>query len=311
MSYNRIAVYGHRGWASSAIVNALISSGAPVKVLYRPGSDASGLPESVPRVEVDLDNQEQLVTALQDVDIVISLAGREGVPKQHAFVKAIPKTNVKLFVPSDLGFRPDEKGLRIPVPKTKDEVEKAAKAAGIPTTVVLVGCFAESGLATGLLGVDYAGNRIIFTGDSANQQLNICTRKYVAAAYASIFASTPPAQLAGRAIGLSELRATGYEIAAALKKKHGAEPQILRHSLEKADNEADKCIATGSLFSLHWDCRKAWGNGNFIKGVGEDFWEVKGYRKLTLDELLVDGKLEPYRDLPHALVAQLFATTFT
>lgn len=68
-------------------------------------------------------------------------------PSQHAFVKAIPHTNVKLFVPSDLAFRCDEQGLRVPVNRAKDEVEKAAKLAGIPTTVVLVGNFVEPTLA--------------------------------------------------------------------------------------------------------------------------------------------------------------------
>lgn len=77
-----------------------------------------------------------------------SLVGHEGVRRQHGFVKAIPKTNVKLFSPSDLAARYDEQGLRIGVNKEKDEVEKAAKAAGIPTTVVLVGNFAEFALNT-------------------------------------------------------------------------------------------------------------------------------------------------------------------
>lgn len=79
-----------------------------------------------------------------------SLVGHEGVQRQHGFVKAIPSTNVKLFVPSDLGIRAlDEQGLRVPVNKTKDGVEKAAKDAGIPTTVVVLGCFAESAFSIG------------------------------------------------------------------------------------------------------------------------------------------------------------------
>ncbi|KAI0376617.1 NmrA-like family protein [Hypomontagnella monticulosa] len=310
MSYNRLAVYGHRGWVSSAVVNALASSGAPVKVLSRPGSDISGLPPNVTTVEVDVNNQQQLVSALQDVDIVISLVGHEGVERQHAFVKAIPSTNVKLFVPSDLGLRmPDEQGLRVPVNKAKDEVETAAKKAGIPTTVILPGCFAESAFSSGIMGVDCPGNRIIFTGDSANQQMNICSRNYVAAAYASIFANTPPEQLQGRAIGLSELKATGNEIVAALNKKHGSEPQILRHSLEKVEDEIDTCIRNGVPLALAWYCRKAWGNGTLVKGVGEDIWEVEEYKKATLEDLLIAGKLEPYRNIPPQAV-QAFNSTF-
>jgi uncharacterized protein YbjT (DUF2867 family) len=76
-----------------------------------------------------------------------TLVGHGGVESQHAFVKAIPRTNVKLFVPSDLAFRCDEQGLRVPVNKAKAEVEKAARLAGIPTTVVLVGNFVGSTLA--------------------------------------------------------------------------------------------------------------------------------------------------------------------
>lgn len=74
--------------------------------------------------------------------------GQEGVERQHAFVKAIPHTNVQLFSPSDLAARYDEQGLKIPVNKAKDRVERAAKEAGIPTTVVLTGNFAEFALNT-------------------------------------------------------------------------------------------------------------------------------------------------------------------
>ncbi|KAI0904276.1 hypothetical protein F4823DRAFT_615445 [Ustulina deusta] len=77
-----------------------------------------------------------------------------------------------------------------------------------------------------ILGVDAPGNRIIATGDSANQQLTFCTRNYDAAAYASIFAERPPLQLQGHAIGVSEFKATGNEIAAVLGEKHGTEPQM-------------------------------------------------------------------------------------
>lgn len=71
MSYNRIAIYGHRGWASSAIVHALASSGAPIRVLYRPGSDISTLPEFVHAVEVDVSDEAAVVAALGDIDIVM------------------------------------------------------------------------------------------------------------------------------------------------------------------------------------------------------------------------------------------------
>lgn len=71
MPFNRIAVYGHRGWASSAIVKALANSGAPIRVLHRPGSDTSALPANVEIVEVDLSDQTSLVSKLDGIDIVM------------------------------------------------------------------------------------------------------------------------------------------------------------------------------------------------------------------------------------------------
>lgn len=71
MPFNRIAVYGHRGWASSEIVKALASSGAPLRVLHRPGSDTSALPANVEIVEVELTDQASLIDNLKDIDIVM------------------------------------------------------------------------------------------------------------------------------------------------------------------------------------------------------------------------------------------------
>ncbi|KAI0421709.1 NAD(P)-binding protein [Xylaria grammica] len=309
MSFNRIAIYGHRGWVGSPVLHSLVAAGAPIKVLHRAGSDISSLPKGVTTAEVDLDDAQTLVPALQDIDIVLSFAARDVVPKQHNFIKAIPSTNVKLFVPSDLGFRVDKQGLSVPVNKAKQDVEEAAKAAGIPTSVVLVGAFTESALAFPILGIDVSGNRIIATGDSANQQLTFCTRNYVAAAYASIFAKTAPSQLQGRAIGLSEFKATGDEIAAVLREKHGAEPQKFVHSLEKVDSEIEQCVKNGTPTALSWYCRKAWGTGDVVKGLGKDIWEVEGYQKATLRGLLLEGKLESYKEIPPQ-IKQLFDAAF-
>lgn len=71
MAFNRIAVYGHRGWGSSRIVEALIASGAPITVLYRPGSDVSSIPADVVKVEVDVNDEKAVVDALKDIDIVM------------------------------------------------------------------------------------------------------------------------------------------------------------------------------------------------------------------------------------------------
>ncbi|KAH8886599.1 NAD(P)-binding protein [Thozetella sp. PMI_491] len=308
MTFNRIAVYGHRGWASSGIVRALASSGAPIRVLYRLGSDTSSLPPNVETTCIDIEDQPSIISALGDIDIMISLVGHEGVQRQHAFIKAIPQTKVKLFVPSDLGYRYDEEDLQLPTNNAKAMVEQAAKSAGIPTAVILPGNFAESTFSIPLMGIDVPGNRIIFTGNSAREKLNICTRKYIGEAYASIFACTPPAQLGNRAIGLSEMQVTGEEVAAALEKKHGKQPATFTHSSEKIEKEIETSLQQGSPGAAIWFYRRAWGTGKQVQQIGTDLWEVEGYQKQTLEDLLVDGQLEKYRDVPPHMMEGLHAT---
>ncbi|EHK48409.1 uncharacterized protein TrAtP1_009852 [Trichoderma atroviride] len=308
-SFNRIAVYGHRGWASSAIVDALIASGAPLKVLYRHDSDVSRLPDDLPKVAVDLDDEEALIGALEDVDILISLVGHEGVIKQYNFIRAIPKTNVKLFVPSDLGYRVDEEMATIPVLKAKAEVEKASKDAGIPTTVVLPGNLAESTFDSLLLGIDVGGNRIVYTGDSEHQKMNICTRKYIAAAYAAIFTKTPISQLQNRSIGLSEFIVTGSDVAAALERKHGTPPQIFRASVERVTKEIEARLQKDDVSAISLAYRLPWATGKHLELVGTDVWDVAGYQKTTLDKVVVEGDLEPFKAFPPQFAA-LMETTF-
>lgn len=52
-------------------MDALIASGAPLKVLYRPDSDVSRLPDDLPKVAVNLDDEKALIGALEDIDILM------------------------------------------------------------------------------------------------------------------------------------------------------------------------------------------------------------------------------------------------
>jgi nucleoside-diphosphate-sugar epimerase len=67
-AYNHVAICGHSGWFSSAIVGAFAASGASVKVLYQTDSDIIRLPLTA---ELDVKDQKALMVALHDVDIVI------------------------------------------------------------------------------------------------------------------------------------------------------------------------------------------------------------------------------------------------
>ncbi|CEJ83031.1 hypothetical protein VHEMI03063 [[Torrubiella] hemipterigena] len=302
MTFNRIAIYGHRGWASSAITKSLIASGAPIKILHRPESDVSGVPSTVTTVSVDVNDKDALIHALHDVDILISLVGHDGISRQLALVAALPHTDVKLFVPSNMSHQIDEDGMRLAVNKAKVEVEKAARDAKIAVTTVLPGYLVESSLAIPMMGVDANNNHILFTGNSQQQPLNLCTLRYVAAAYSAIFATTPTDTLQNRVIGLAELIVTGDEIRAALEQKHGAKPQEFVMSIDTVDRKLDETLAAGSPLAAMWYYRKIWATGALKGLVGDDIWEIDGYPKTTLDELLVQGKMQPYRELPERVI---------
>ncbi|GLA28229.1 NAD(P)-binding protein [Aspergillus phoenicis ATCC 13157] len=298
MAFNRIAVYGHRGFVASRVVPALIASGAPITVLHRSTSDTSNLPEHVRKIEVDVFDEDALVDALQDIDIVLSLVGDEGTDRQYGFVKAIPKTNVRLFVPSDFCLRYCEQGMRMPCMVAKAKLEKASKDAGIPTTVVHAGNFAEFTLSTPAVGVDLQNNTLVYTGNSASEKVTMCTKDYVAAAYVDIFTTRPIHTIQNRTITLSELAPTGMEIAAIMKKKNGSDPSIATRSIEEVDRMIEDCISKESNLAVPSYCRKIWGTGQMMKMLPDDLWEVKDYRKATLEDLVLGGKLESYRALP-------------
>ncbi|KAI9168160.1 hypothetical protein H9P43_007532 [Blastocladiella emersonii ATCC 22665] len=284
MTANTIALIGHRGLAGKPIVEALAASSAhpKVKVLHRPGSDASGLPANVEAVEVDFADTAALTKALAGVDILLSTVGAPGIAAQIDLIPAIKAAGVKLFVPSDLAvlYTPHERrafGLL----EEKGRVDEALRAAGVPFAVVLTGGFTEYCLATPFIGIDVKGNKLHLVGDDARtHSVALSSTAYIAAAYASLFAATPAAELAGRAIGVSEVVANGDQIAAALAKKHGGvAPTVTVQSLADVDAE----IKT-SDFALAPLLRKKWGVGFFT--VGSDVHLVPGYKRRTLEDFI-------------------------
>ncbi|KAM3467554.1 hypothetical protein NHJ6243_000175 [Beauveria neobassiana] len=290
MSYNRIAVYGHRGRFSSKILSALIASGAPITVLHRPGSDVSSVPSHVPKIEVNVLDEDALVAALQDIDIVLSLVGDEGIDRELGLVRAIPRTGKKA------------------------NVLEAARQANIPFTVILIANFAEFTLGSIVMGVDVEGNRLLYTGNAATEKASMCeytahlthnassTVNYVAAAYVSIFTTNPVSEISNRAIGLFELAPTGQEIAAALEKRHGRKPDIFTQSTEQVTAEfLARLDSDLSALAPAWYWRKLWGTGDLTRLLGSDIWHIPNVRKATLDDLIVKGEVDTYRDLSQVL----------
>lgn len=131
---------------------------------------------------------------------------------------------------------------------------------------------------------------------------------YVAAAYVDIFSATPIDQISNTAIWLCEFQATGGEIAQALGRKHGSAPTIFRQSLATVERMIDTRLAKGDMTAIALTYRYPWGEMTEDKHSGEKLWTVKDYRKTTLNEVVVEGKLGHYKELPPQFVAGLKAT---
>jgi hypothetical protein len=180
------------------------------------------------------------------------------------------------------------------------------------------------------VGIDLQNNILVYTGNSATEKVPMwcvafypetpshlnnsfgltnlipcSTKDYVAAAYVDIFTTRPISTIQNRTITLSELAPTGMEIAAIMKEKHGRDPSIATRSLEDVNRTIEDCISRESNFAVPAYCRKIWGTGEMMKMLPDDLWEVKDYRKATLEDLVIGGRLESYRAIPDDVLEYL------
>ncbi|KAI9637348.1 uncharacterized protein MKK02DRAFT_32221 [Dioszegia hungarica] len=289
---NTIAILGPRGWVASAVISALAATPSHIKAIYRQGSSPGDLPSSVEGIEVDWADESAFLAALQGVVIVLSLVGQAGLAEQLRLVPMLRRASISLFIPSDFAYVHTKEDDKIPVIHNKEVLATALNEAGVPMLTVLAGNFAEFALNTPRIGVDMINNRIVHTGHTDTQRINLCTRAYVAAALAALLPSTPSDKLKGRTIGLNEFSPTGAEIASAMERRSGAPPRVARATDERSLRLIDK----GSPWALAESVKLKWSRGEH--SVGEDMYDVKGYSKVGLEELVVKGQLVKYRPLP-------------
>lgn len=134
--------------------------------------------------------------------------------------------------------------------------------------------------------------RTLANKQSRTLELTSSTREYVAAALASLLPSTPPSSLSGRTIGLSELRPTMSEIISSIQARQPSQPVSIAREPEST---ALGRIADGHPLALMDLVKILWSRGEH--SVGQDVYEVEGYKKATLDELVLGGGLGTYREV--------------
>ncbi|KAI0523976.1 hypothetical protein KFK09_003340 [Dendrobium nobile] len=158
---SKILIIGGTGYIGKHIVAASAKLGHPTFVLVRPSSASDpskiGFFQGLPGAEVkilhgDLNDHESLVSAIKQVDIVISTVGGLQLADQVNIIAAIKETgNIKRFLPSEFGLDPERVTKIEPAASAlapKLAIRQAIKAAGIPYTLVSNNYFAGYSLPT-------------------------------------------------------------------------------------------------------------------------------------------------------------------
>ncbi|GKZ26832.1 hypothetical protein AbraIFM66951_003575 [Aspergillus brasiliensis] len=158
----KVLLLGATGETGSSILNGLQESGNfEVEVLVRPASvkkpSVQKLQEQGLKIwPIDLDDSDQLVSALTGVDILISAIGPNDLLQQTKLLKAAKLAGVKRLIPCAFTTVAPPKGAML-LRDEKEEVYNAIKFLGIPYTVIDVGFWYQISFPTLPSGkVDYA-----------------------------------------------------------------------------------------------------------------------------------------------------------
>ncbi|KAF8027289.1 hypothetical protein BT93_E0254 [Corymbia citriodora subsp. variegata] len=158
---SKVLVIGATGYIGKFIVEASAKSGHPTFALLRESAVSdpakAGIVEGFKSLGVnllhgDIYNQESLLSAIRQVDVVISAVGRAQLEDQDRIVAAIKAAgNIKRFLPSEFGNDADRAHAVEPA-KTgyaiKAKIRRLVEAEGIPYTYVSSNSFAGYSLRT-------------------------------------------------------------------------------------------------------------------------------------------------------------------
>ncbi|KAI3464936.1 hypothetical protein Pfo_021599 [Paulownia fortunei] len=158
---SKILIVGGTGYIGKFIVEASAKSGHPTFALLRETTASDpvksklieGFKNSgVTILKGDLNDQESLVKAIKQVDVVISTVGQLQLADQVKIIAAIKEAgNIKRFLPSEFGNDVDRARAVEPAKSAwavKVEIRRAIEAEGIPYTFVSANYFAGYSLPT-------------------------------------------------------------------------------------------------------------------------------------------------------------------
>jgi hypothetical protein len=154
-----IALAGATGNLGLPILSALLSADYPVTVLTRIGGNHSKL-TSHPNLtikHVDFTSVPDLVTSLQDIEVVISCLATSAMGSQNPLIDASVAAGVKRFIPAEFGMdsqNPLAMQLPVCVMKTETQQHLREQSSANPDftwTAIANGLFLDWGLKVGFI----------------------------------------------------------------------------------------------------------------------------------------------------------------
>ncbi|KAF3446334.1 hypothetical protein FNV43_RR11513 [Rhamnella rubrinervis] len=177
---SKILIIGGTGYIGKFIVEASAKLGHPTFALVRESTVNDPVKGKVIEnfknlgvtvLHGDLNDQESLVKAIKQVDVVISTVGHMQLADQVKIIAAIKEAgNVKRFFPSEFGNDVDRVHAVEPAKSAfavKAQIRRAVESEGIPHTFVSANCFAGYFLPT-LVQPDVSApprDKVIILGD--------------------------------------------------------------------------------------------------------------------------------------------------
>jgi hypothetical protein len=154
-----IALAGATGNLGLPILSALLSADYPVTVLTRIGGNHSKL-TSHPNLtikHVDFTSVPDLVTSLQDIEVVISCLATSAMGSQNPLIDASVAAGVKRFIPAEFGMDSQNPlAMQLPVCVMKTETqqhlrEQSSAKPDFTWTAIANGLFLDWGLKVGFI----------------------------------------------------------------------------------------------------------------------------------------------------------------
>lgn len=157
----KVLIIGATGYIGKRLVKASIALGHPTFILYRPKTVSErdkcqmlmGFKmEGANLLQGSLDDHGSLVSALKQVDVVVSSVASDSILEQLKLIEAIKQVGtIKRYLPSEFGMDVDRMEHAIPpgnlVFIDKRTVRRAIEKANIPYTYISPNCFAGIFLA--------------------------------------------------------------------------------------------------------------------------------------------------------------------